>query len=262
MTEWDAAGYSRIAGLQAAMADEALGLLKLRGTERVLDLGCGSGKVTAQIASRLGRGSILGVDSSAEMIVFAEKTFPASTFPNLRFQPADIRQLDFRDEFDLVVSFNALHWIPDQENALRSIRSAMKAGAAAQLRLVPKGERKSLEDVIEGTRQSPRWSQYFKEFGDPYLHLTPEEYAALAERNGLRVLRLRTEDKAWDFKSRPEFLAFGKVTFIVWTEFIPEDERKDFCVDVLDRYQQVAAQRKGEENFFRFYQMDITLTRE
>lgn len=262
MTEWDAAGYSRIAGLQAAMAEEVLALIKLKGNERVLDLGCGSGKVTAQIASRLEHGSILGVDSSAEMTTFAEETFPSSTWSNLRFQQADIRKLDFHNEFDLVVSFNALHWIPDQNHALHSIRSAMKSSATAQLRLVPKGKRESLEDVIEKTRQSDRWSGYFEGFHDPYLHLTPEEYAALAERNGLRVLRLHTEDKAWDFKSRAEFLAFGKVTFIGWTQFIPENERPDFCVDVLDRYQQVAAERKGEENFFRFYQMDVTLARD
>lgn len=90
MTEWDAAGYSRVAALQAAMADEVLALLKVKGDERVLDLGCGSGKVTAEIAARLGNGSILGVDSSAEMIAFAEKTFlrphtPISTFDKLTF---------------------------------------------------------------------------------------------------------------------------------------------------------------------------------
>lgn len=262
MTEWDAAGYSRIAGLQAAMADEALALLDLKGTEHILDLGCGSGKVTALIASRLERGSILGVDSSVEMVAFAEKNYPASTWPNLQFRQADIRQLNFRDEFDLVVSFNALHWIPDQGRALRAIYSAMKPKATAQLRLVPKGKRKSLEDVIEETRRSTRWAHYFRGFDDPYLHLTAEEYTTLAERNGLRVLHVHTEDKAWDFKSRAEFLAFGKVTFIAWTQFMPEDDRPDFCTDVLDRYEYVAAECPGEKHFFRFYQMDITLARE
>lgn len=243
------------------MAEEVLALLKVKGDERVLDLGCGSGRVTAEIAAQLGHGSILGVDSSAEMVAFAKKTFPSSMWPNLRFQRADIRDLDFRDEFDLIVSFNALHWIPDQDHALERIRGAMKQHANVQLRLVPKGKRKSLEDVIEETCQSPRWARYFQGFHDPYLHLTPDEYAALAMRTGLRVLGLHTEDKAWDFKSRAEFLAFGKVTFIAWTQFIPEGERPDFCTDVLDRYQEVAAEGNGEENFFRFYQMDITLMR-
>ena len=84
--------------------------------------------------------------------------------------------MPYQHEFDLVVSFNALHWIPEQDQALKSIRAAVKRNGLAQLRLVPKGQRKSLEDVLEETRLSPRWSGYFKSFHDPYLHLTPEQY--------------------------------------------------------------------------------------
>jgi trans-aconitate 2-methyltransferase len=126
MTEWDASEYARISGLQEAMAEEVLSLLDLKGTKRVLDVGCGNGKVTAEIASRVPQGPVLGVDSSADMIAFALSRFDPTVRPNLRFQIADARRLPFRDEFDLVVSFNALHWIHEQDQALRSIRSAMK----------------------------------------------------------------------------------------------------------------------------------------
>jgi trans-aconitate 2-methyltransferase len=81
----------------------------------------------------------------------------------------------------------------------------------------------------------------------------------LAERNGLQVRRIHTEDKAWDFKSHAAFLAFGSVTFVEWTKFLPEGERLAFVTDVLARYRAVAAERPGEENTFKFYQMDITL---
>jgi hypothetical protein len=87
----------------------------------------------------------------------------------------------------------------------------------AQLRLVPVGKRKSLENVIEETRRSSSWARYFQGFSDPYLHLTPEQYGALAERNGLHVCRIHTQAKAWDFKSHSAFLAFGSVTFVEWT---------------------------------------------
>ena len=260
MTEWDASEYARISGLQEAMAEEVLSLLDLKGTKRVLDVGCGNGKVTAEIASGVPQGSVLGVDSSADMIAFALSRFGPRLRPNLRFEIADARRLTFRDQFDLVVSFNALHWIHEQDQALRSIRSAMKFDGAAQLRLVPKGKRKSLENVIEETRLSRSWFRYFQEFNDPYLHLTPKQYRVLAERNGLRVCSIRTEDKAWDFKSRSAFLAFGSVTFVEWTQFIPEAERLAFITDVLDRYRIVATDRPGEENTFKFYQMDITLS--
>jgi trans-aconitate 2-methyltransferase len=261
MTEWNASEYARLSALQAAMAEEVLSLLDLGGVEQVLDVGCGNGKTTTEIAVRIPKGNVVGVDASSEMIAFATAHRDTTLHSNLRFAVADARHLPFEEEFDLVVSFNALHWIPEQAQALQSIRSALKPNGRAQLRLVPKGERKSLEDVIEDTRLSPRWAGYFKSFHDPYLHLTPEQYGVLAEQNGFRVLRTHTEAKAWDFQSRSAFLAFGSVTFIEWTQHLPEEKRFDFVKDVLDRYQHVTADSPGEENLFRFYQMDITLLR-
>lgn len=259
MTEWDAADYARISGLQETMAKEVLALLDLKGTEHILDIGCGNGKVTAEIANRVPDGSVVGVDSSQEMVAFASSNYSPAAHPNLRFEVADARQLPYRHEFDLVVSFNALHWVTEQEKALRSIRLAMKPDGHAQLRLVPKGERKSLEDVLEDTRSSPGWTRYFQEFHDPYLHLTPEEYGEVAERMGLQVVQVHTAAKEWDFKSRSAFFAFGSVTFVEWTRFLPEDQVPDFIEDVLDHYRSVAADRPGEENTFKFYQMDIAL---
>src|SRR5262245_20754188 len=259
MTEWDAAEYSRRSGLQEAMAEEVLALLDLEGSERVLDIGCGDGKITAEIAARVPRGAVVGVDASRDMVAFASSHFDPKVRPNLRFEVADARVLPFRKEFNQIVSFNALHWIPEQDAALRSIRSAMTSDAQALLRLVPKGARKSLENVIEETRRSPRWIAYFRQFHDPYLHLTPDEYAASAESNGLRVLRIHTEAIAWDFKSRRAFFDFSSVGFVEWTRRLPEIERLNFINDVLDHYQPVAADRPGEENTFKFYQMDVTL---
>jgi trans-aconitate 2-methyltransferase len=259
MTEWNASEYARISALQAAMAEEVLQSLDLKGKERVLDIGCGNGKTTSEIAARVPHGTVVGVDASAVMIAFAVEHCDRLLHPNLQFAVADARRLQYEHEFDLVVSFNALHWIREQDQALQSLHSSVKQDGLVQLRLVPKGERKSLEDVIEETRLSPRWTEYFKAFRDPYLHLTPEEYGALAERNGFRVRRTQTEAKTWDFRSRSAFLMFGSVTFVEWTQHLPEAERLTFVADVLDRYQRVAADVPGQDNFFRFYQMDITL---
>ncbi len=259
VTEWDAADYARISGLQQAMAEEVLNLLELKGSERILDVGSGNGNITAEIAARDPHGSVLGVDPSQEMIAFASSHYSPAVRPNLRFETGDARRLPYRNEFDLVVSFNALHWIPQQDQALHSIRSALKTGGRAQLRLVPKGKRKSLENVLEDTRLSERWARFYHGFHDPYLHVTPEEYAKLAEQCGLHVVRTHTEDKAWDFGSRSAFFAFGSVTFVEWTRHLPEEEKPAFIVDVLDRYRLVACERPGEENTFKFYQMDVEL---
>jgi trans-aconitate 2-methyltransferase len=257
MTEWDAANYVRRSSMQEAMAVEVLALLRLNGAEHVLDIGCGDGRVTSEIASRLPHGSIVGVDASRDMIAFAADR---AARPNLQFQVANAANLPFHDEFDLIVSFNALHWLPDPDPPLKCIRAAMKPTGRAQLRLVPDGERKSLETVIEETRKTGRWAGYFQNFRDPYLHLTPEQYAQAAERNGLRVERIQVSSKAWDFQTRENFFASCSVTLVEWTRVLPAGEKAAFINDVLDRYQQATADTPAEAHYFKFYQMDVTLS--
>jgi len=259
MTEWNAADYSRHSSLQEAMAQEVLDLLELKDAKRILDVGCGDGKITAEIAARSPRGSVIGVDPSRGMIAFAQSHFGPATHPNLRFEVADARSLPFQHEFDLVISFNALHWIPEQDAALASIHSALISDGRAQLRLVVTGARKSLEHVVEETRQTSKWSAYFQDFHDPYLRLTSDEYATLAEHSGFRVLRLERKDHAWNFGSRAAFAAFSAVGLVEWTRRLPETTRPEFIDDILDRYRTVAADGSGGENTFKFYQMDISL---
>ncbi len=175
MTEWHASDYHHEASLQRAMAQEQLGRLTLDGGERVLDVGCGDGTVTAEIAARAPRGSVLGVDPSRDMIGFATSRFGRSAHANLQFAVGDAARLQYQDEFDLVISFNALHWVVDQTAALGGIRAALKPSGRALLRFVPEGPRESLEDVIEKVRQRPQWAEHFAGFEKPYVHFLPEE---------------------------------------------------------------------------------------
>lgn len=257
MTEWNAAKYARISELQRAMADEALALLTLEGSERVLDVGCGDGKITAQIAGRVPRGSVVGIDPSLDMIAFAIAHFASDDGAHLRFQVADARALPFRNAFDLVVSFNALHWIPEQRAALASIRAALDDDGEMLARLVVKGARTSVEEIVEQTRKSPRWSRYFGGFSDPYLRLTADQYAALATDVGFRVMNVETHDKVWDFESTDAFRSFCAVGLVEWTRRLPDDEIAAFIDDALERYRAVV----GDDTTFRFYQMDALLNR-
>ncbi len=259
MAEWNAGDYNQHSSLQAAMAQERLDSLVLKGMERILDIGCGDGKVTAQIAARVPRGSVLGVDPSEPMIAFARANFGPAAHPNLAFAVADVRRLALQAEFDLLVSFNALHWVADQDAALRSMRAALKPAGSIMLQFVPQGERKSVEEVIEETALSPRWIGYFPNYVRPYVHFSPEEYRTLAERNGLRVLRIVTRDKKWNFGSREAFAGFARGTFGAWALTLPQGEREAFIGDALDRYRAAVAVTADEQNTLKFCQMEVVL---
>jgi trans-aconitate 2-methyltransferase len=260
---WDAADYVQHSGLQEAMASEVLALLNLRGSEHVLDIGCGDGRLTARIAAQLPDGDALGVDASPDMVRFASSTFARSASPspcNLRFEVADARALPYHRAFDLIVSFNALHWVPEQALALRGIAAAMRQSGRAQLRLVVKGDLISLEAVAEQVRQESRWAPHFNGFHDPYLRLTADEYTALAEHEGLHVVTQRTHVQSWDFQSDAAFFGFCKAGFGAWTRRLPPNDGDDYVRDVIGAYQLAQARPVEEKNVFRFYQMDIALT--
>jgi trans-aconitate methyltransferase len=90
---WSAADYASNSSVQQTWARELIARLKLRGDERILDVGCGDGKITAEIARAVPRGAAVGVDASPEMIGFASRKFPASKIPNLEFRAADAREI-------------------------------------------------------------------------------------------------------------------------------------------------------------------------
>jgi len=261
---WQGDDYARHSSLQAAMADEVLSQLALRGDEQVLDVGCGDGKLTARVAAMLPRGSVLGVDASPDMVAHARRQFGPDAHPNLRFEVADARTLGFGPRFDLVLSFNTLHWVPlpaQQLQALSGIRDALKPQGQARLRLVTRGALASLEETAEAVRQEPAWADAFQGFSDPYLRLDAETYAALATQAGLQVQACHSALKRWDFGSEEAFFGFCHAGFGAWTGRLPEDRRDAFVAAVLQRYEALIEARFGERHCFHFMQTDLLLAR-
>jgi trans-aconitate methyltransferase len=93
--KWNAADYAANSAAQQIWARELIAQLHLRGDERILDVGCGDGKVTAELARAVPKGSVTGIDASPEMIRFARKTFPPDKQLNLEFQVMDAREISF-----------------------------------------------------------------------------------------------------------------------------------------------------------------------
>ena len=82
----------------------------------------------------------------------------------------------------------------------------------------------------------------------------------MAERAGLSVARMEEAEIAWESKTREEFIAFSRATFVNWTMLLPESERDSFIIDVLDRFRADTADPSAEDNTFRFRQMKVMFT--
>jgi len=252
VTQWQGEHYRDIAKPQRSLASGTLSSLLLEGHERVLDVGCGDGTITMQLADRISPpGGVVGIDPSSSMIAAARKL--GANRPNVDFHIGDVLTMRYRQEFDLVVSFNALHWVHDLDMAFQRIAEALIDGARAVLQFVCAGDRPSLEEVIAATCQNERWHRSFTSFRQPYEHRRPDTLRALAGSAKLTVTRLSVDDDMWNFGSRDGFAAWCQGTFGPWTDGWSAEAKDQFINDVLDAYESVI----GAPGVFRFLQARI-----
>lgn len=248
--DWDGARYVELSALQRWVAEHSLSAVTLRGDERVLDVGCGDGLITAELVDRLPGGSAVGIDPSPRMIGVATQRDTADG--KLAFAVESVQHMTLTAEFDLVVSFNALHWVAEHELALQRIRAALVPGGAALLLLVCAGPRESVEQTAMAVATESDFAAFFEGFAPPFHHPVPEIFAAQAAAAGLVEDRLQVRDLVWDFGSRQAFLDWCRVGFSDWLSRLPDEAaRSQFLDQVGDRYAVVA----GSPQLFRFLQL-------
>ena len=250
MVDWDGAGYEKVSDLQRAFASRSLERLDVRGDEDCLDVGCGDGYLTRLLALRLPEGSVLGLDASPRMIEVARRA-PVPEGAYVRFELGDALAMPFEQEFDLVTSFNVLHWIPDQQTALSGIARALVPDGRALLQQVCAGPRASVEQVAMEVCAEPRWQAAFDGFAAPFVQLDPDRYPELVAGAGLRVEKLTVTDEEWDFGSAEAFAAWCAVGFSAWTVRLDPALVSSWVDDVVERYATVA----GRPGLIRFMQM-------
>ncbi len=254
MADWSGRDYSRVSGLQRTVAAETLAELVVDGSEWVLDVGCGDGFLTREIADRLPRGCIIGVDASPRMVAAARQAGPPGPAGPV-FVCGDARRLPFGSSFDMVVSFNALHWVPQLGEALTGIAEALRPGGRALIQMVCDSARPSIESTAMQVARSHRWASYFTGFEAPFAHPDPAAFGELAQRCGLHVDSLTVRDREWDFESTAKFTAWCTVGCTAWTDHIPEADRAGFIDDMVAAYEPVA----GRPGLFRFMQLRAEL---
>ncbi len=164
---------------------ELISLLQPQTGERILDVGCGNGDLTAAIAAA---GAIpTGIDLSEEMVDRARLKHP-----ELHFQVEDICHYKSDERFDAVFSNAALHWIKDAPAAARSIRLALRAGGRFVAEFAGNG---NLAILTAAMKQALEEHGYAWEGRNPWYHPTVGEYASLLEQTGFRVTLAYRFDK-------------------------------------------------------------------
>lgn len=222
--------YNKNSSLQWDWAVGSIEEYDWRGNERVLDIGCGDGKITAFLAENLREGIVIGIDLSAKMIRYASGCFESQK--NLFFLEGDAESLPFHQQFDLAVSFCCLHWVADQLKALESCHKSLLPGGRL-LVVVPAKVENNLAAVAEKLVRSEKWAPYFQDYKNPRFYFTPEEYAQLTERAGFQSVQTKLSLLTTDFPSR-QALKDWLEPLVTFTSHLRADLQEEFLEDVTN----------------------------
>ena len=228
MYKWDPELYSSNSSPQKKWGHELLSKLNLIGNEKVLDAGCGDGKLSAEITNSLPEGSVIGIDLSEEMLNFAKAHYPPEKFPSLNFIQMDVTDLPFDSEFDVVFSNATLHWIKHPEVALKSFWRCLRPGGKLFAQMGTKGNAAEMLKITDLMLKEAEWSCYFKNFTFPFSFCGPEQYRKWLENAGFLIERLEVYPKDMAFKDKDELAGWVASVWHPYTEKVPESLRQDF----------------------------------
>ena len=258
---WNPADYAANSAAQLTWARELIGRLHLRGNERILDVGCGDGKVTAEIARALPRGGITGGDSSAEMLHFARENFPAKKYPNLDFRHLDARALQFTPTFDVVFSNATLHWVDDHPAFLRGAAACLKSGGRLVVSCGGKGNAQDVFAALRATLRLKPWRGLFRNLNAPYFFHRPEDYEKWLPRFGFKADSVRLANKDVPFPGRTGLAAWIRTTWLPYTQRVPPDQREAFIAEVVERFAARHPLDAGGNLMIRMVRLEIDATR-
>jgi len=166
--EWNSSVYHRLSGPQVNWGKKVLSRLTLRGDEVVLDAGCGTGRLTADLLEALPRGRVVGVDLSVNMLRSARDHL-AQFGSRVSLVSCDFLHLPFVHAFDGIVSTAAFHWVLDHDQLFLNLRRALVPGGWLEAQCGGGPNLVSLRQRIEALAATPSFAPFFAGFGEPWL---------------------------------------------------------------------------------------------
>lgn len=223
--DWDGVQYDRIADPMTRWGETVLDRLRLAGGETVLDAGCGSGRVTEQLAARLPRGRVIALDGSPSMIEAARARL-APFGARVRYVVADLgRPLPLAaSSVDAVLSTAAFHWVADHEDLFRHLAAVIRPGGRLVAQCGGAGNIATVRAAIEAVGDG--WE-------GPWTFATPAETRRHLSAAGFTEIETWLQPEPTPIPPGAPFREYLRTVVLgAHVERLPEADRDPFVASV------------------------------
>lgn len=206
--EWNATLYHQISAPQVSWGKKVLARVSLRGHERVLDAGCGTGRLTRDLLEALPQGQVVALDVSQNMLEAACAYLEPDFKGRVEFVCCDLLDLPFENEFDGIFSTASFHWVLDHQRLFRNLYRGLRPGGwlVAQC-----GGKNNLEHFLKRVGQlmvQPKYGSYFAGYELPWEFSDAETAAARLGKAGFAQIETSLEQAPVTFAEPSEFQQF------------------------------------------------------
>jgi trans-aconitate methyltransferase len=240
--EFDGHKYKQASKHQKEWGTKLISEFSFKGTESVLDLGCGDGILTKEISQFLPNGKVLGIDASDGMISVAKEL----ESDNLIFKKLNIQNLGFTNHFDLIFSNATLHWVKDHKRLLKNCYSALKENGIIRFNFAGKGNCSTFFDVIKESMSSEKYKKYFYSFEWPWYMPSIDEYRNIVIENEFIGIKVWEENADRYFKDQEEMIRWiDQPSIVPFLKLVNNNDKKSFRDDVIHKMIKKTKQADG-----------------
>jgi trans-aconitate methyltransferase len=168
VTEWNAAAYHKVSAPQTGWGHKVLARLSVRGDERAIDAGCGSGRLTGALMERLPHGTLVAIDRSWNMLLTARANLRPMFGSRVAFVQVALPNLPFANAADLVFSTATFHWITDHPALFAGIFQALRSGGRLHAQCGGGPNLAHAHELAERVMLAPPFRPYFADCPGPW----------------------------------------------------------------------------------------------
>lgn len=224
---WDAEKYDSTKAPQIDAGKELIAMAKVRDADAILDIGCGTGKLTVELARLASKGFVVGIDPSEEMLKKARTV--SNQVKNISLVQIPAQSMDFNERFDLAFSNSALQWVKEQQQVMESVYRSLKHRGRIAFQLPADNFCKEFFNYTKNAIDILHYEKFFTEWKSPWYFPIDEEYKGKLKAAGFKNINVFYKDYSLVFENINDILDWwASAGLRPYLSVLPEKEQGQF----------------------------------